>query len=72
MNATNTNDATPVIRTDFTDEAMWTKIQRDVAAINKMGFSAKVRFVNEQGYSGLTGQNYCKVFQVYMSMVAFL
>lgn len=56
MNTANTNDATPVIRTDFTDEATWKEIKRDVAAINEMGFSANVRFVNEQRYSGLTGQ----------------
>jgi hypothetical protein len=56
MNATNTNYATPVIRTDFTDDATWKKIQKEVAAINIMGFSANVRFINEQQYSGLTGQ----------------
>ena len=56
MDTMNTNDATPVIRTDFTDEATWKKIQKEVAAINIMGFSANVRFVNEKRYSGLTGQ----------------
>jgi hypothetical protein len=52
----NTNDATPVIRTDFTDEATWRKLQRDIAATNIMGFSANVRFIDERKYSGLTGQ----------------
>lgn len=52
----NTNDATPVFRTDFTDEATWRKIQRDVAATNVMGFSANVQFIDERQYSGLTGQ----------------
>src|SRR5512147_2845206 len=52
----NTNDATPVIRTDFTDEAIWRKIQKDVAATNTAGFSANVRFIDERQYSGLTGQ----------------
>lgn len=56
MNATNTNYATPVIRTDFTDEVTWKKIQKEITAINIMGFSANVRFINEQQYSGLTGQ----------------
>jgi hypothetical protein len=51
-----TNDAAPVIRTDFTDDATWKKIQRDVAATNIMGFSANVRFIDEKQYSGLTGQ----------------
>jgi len=56
MDDMSTNDATPVIRTDFTDDAAWKKIQRDVAAINIMGFSANVRFIDERQYSGLTGQ----------------
>lgn len=56
MDDTHTNDATPVIRTDFTDEAIWSKIQKDVAATNTMGFSANVRFIDERQYSGLTGQ----------------
>jgi hypothetical protein len=56
MDDINTNDATPVIRTDFTDDATWRKIQRDVAATNIMGFFANVRFIDERQYSGLTGQ----------------
>ena len=56
MDAMSTNDATPVIRTDFTDEAVWKQIQRDVAATNSMGFSANVRFIDERQYSGLSGQ----------------
>ena len=56
MGNVNTNDATPVIRTDFTDESTWRKIQRDVTATNIMGFSANVRFIDERQYSGLTGQ----------------
>ena len=56
MNDISENDATPVIRTDFTDDAIWTKIQKDVAATNSMGFSANVRFVNDQQYNGLSGQ----------------
>lgn len=52
----NTNDATPVIRTDFTNDAAWMKIQKDVAVPNRMGFSAHVRFIDEKQYSGLTGQ----------------
>jgi len=47
---------TPVIRTDFTDEATWNKIRRDVAAKNIMGFSAHVQFIDDRQYSGLTGQ----------------
>jgi hypothetical protein len=56
MHETNNNYATPVIRTDFTDEAIWKKIQRDVSAKNIMGFSANVRFIDNEQYSGLSGQ----------------
>ncbi len=52
----NTLDATPVIRTDFTDDAAWKKIKRDVAAQYFLGFSANVRFIDENKYSGLSGQ----------------
>ncbi len=55
-----TNDATPVIRTDFTDDTTWKKIQRDISATNIMGFSANVRFIDETQYSGLTGQELLK------------
>ncbi len=50
------DSSTPVIRTDFTDEAMWRKILKDVSATNSMGFSAKVRFIDDKQYSGLIGQ----------------
>ena len=50
------DDATPVIRTDFTDEAAWKQIQQDVAAPYFMGFSANVRFIEDRQYSGLSGQ----------------
>lgn len=50
------DDATPVIRTDFTDEAAWNEIKKEVAATNSMGFSANVRFIDDKQYSGLTGQ----------------
>ncbi len=56
------NDATPVIRTDFTDEATWKKIQKNVAATNPMGFSAHVQFVDDRQYSGLTGQELLQRF----------
>ena len=56
MNDINEDFATPVIRTDFTDEAAWNKIQRDVAATNIMGFSANVRFIDDVQYSKVTGQ----------------
>jgi len=52
----NNGYATPVIRADFTDEAAWKKIKRDVAAVNIMGFSANVRFIDDRRYSELTGQ----------------
>jgi hypothetical protein len=51
-----TSDATPVIRTDFSDEAAWRKIQKDVAAKNRMGFSANVQFIDETLFSGLSGE----------------
>jgi hypothetical protein len=51
-----TMDATPVIRTDFTDELTWKKIQREVTATYDIGFSANVRFIDEEKYSGLIGQ----------------
>ena len=56
MDEINNDFATPVIRTDFTDEVVWKKIQRDVAATNSMGFSANVRFIDDKQYNGLTGQ----------------
>ncbi len=49
-------DATPVIRTDFSDEATWAKVQKDVAAPYLMGFVANVRFIDDKQYDGLTGQ----------------
>jgi len=52
----NDDFATPVIRTDFTNEMAWRKIKREVAATNIMGFSANVRFIDERQYSDLTGQ----------------
>lgn len=52
----NTTNATPVIRTDFTDEAIWGKIQRDVTAKYKMLFSANVRFIDDRQYNELSGQ----------------
>jgi hypothetical protein len=52
----NNGYATPVIRADFTDEAAWKKIKRDVAAVNIMGFSANVQFIDDRRYSELTGQ----------------
>ena len=56
MNDMSTNDATPLIRTDFTDDAAWLKIQKDVSAKNMLGFSANLRFIADQQYNGLTGQ----------------
>ena len=56
MDDINNDYASPVIRTDFTDEVAWKKIQRDVAATNIMGFSANVRFIDDRQYSELTGQ----------------
>jgi FKBP-type peptidyl-prolyl cis-trans isomerase 2 len=56
MGNINYDYATPVIRTDFTDEAIWRKIKKDIAATNSMGFSANVRFIDEKQYNGLTGQ----------------
>jgi hypothetical protein len=55
MDNPNLNDATPVIRTDFTDQATWMKIQRQISATNQWGFSANVRFIDERQYSGLSG-----------------
>ena len=55
MNANNPEQATPVIRTDFTDEAAWQKIKQAVAAKYLMGFSANVRFIDDRQYSGLSG-----------------
>jgi hypothetical protein len=56
MNELNKNDAAPVIRTDFSDEALWRKLKQDVSATNSMGFSANVQFIDESQYDGLTGQ----------------
>ena len=56
MDDMNNDFATPVIRTDFTDEAAWKKIQSEVAEVNTMGFSANVRFIDDRQYSELTGR----------------
>ena len=56
MNNLSTNDATPVIRTDFSDDAAWTKLKHDLAARYMAGFSAHVRFIDNQSYRGLSGQ----------------
>jgi hypothetical protein len=56
MDNINNDFATPVIRTDFTDEAAWKKIRSEVIATNIMGFSANVRFIDDRQYSELTGQ----------------
>lgn len=52
----NASDATPVIRTDFSDESAWRKIQKDLAARYGAGFAANLRFIDERQYEGLTGQ----------------
>ncbi len=51
------NDATPVIRTDFSDEAAWKQIKREVAAANALGFAANVRFIDDRQYDGWSGQD---------------
>ncbi len=56
VNNPNTNDATPVIRTDFTDEATWEKIKKEVTATYFMGFSANVQLIDDPQYDGVTGQ----------------
>jgi hypothetical protein len=56
MDNFSTNDATPVIRTDFSDEAAWKMIQKDVAATSPMGFSTNVQFIDDRQYNGLSGQ----------------
>ena len=56
MNQMDTSDATPVIRTDFSDEATWKKIQTDVAATHGPGFSANVHFIDTRQYDGLTAE----------------
>jgi len=52
----NNDDATPVIRTDFTDEATWKKIKREVSAKYFMGYSANVQFIDDPQNDGVTGQ----------------
>jgi hypothetical protein len=48
--------ATPVVRTDFSDEAAWKQIQKAVTAKYSMGFSAHVRFIDDRQYDGQSGQ----------------
>lgn len=55
-NNMNTKDATPVIRTDFTDEATWEKIKKEVTATYLMGFSANVQLIDDPQYDGVSGQ----------------
>ncbi|PKN88487.1 MAG: hypothetical protein CVU46_00970 [Chloroflexi bacterium HGW-Chloroflexi-8] len=56
------NDATPIIRTDFTDNATWKKIKREVVAKNFMGFSANVHFFDDPQYDGVSGQGLLQSF----------
>ena len=56
MNQMDTSDATPVIRTDFSDEETWKKIQADVAATHGPGSSANVHFIETRQYDGLTAE----------------
>jgi len=51
------SDATPVIRTDFTDDSAWKQIKKEVAAKNLLGFAANVRFIDDQQYDGWSGQD---------------
>jgi len=53
----NIEDATPVIRTDFSDDAAWKQIKREVAAANALGFAANVQFIDDRQYDGLSGQD---------------
>jgi hypothetical protein len=52
----NNDYATPVIRTDFTNDSAWKTIQREISATNILGFSANVRFIDDKQYGGLSGQ----------------
>lgn len=56
MDDTDANAATPVIRTDFTDEEAWKSIQKELAAKHLLGFSANVQFIDDPLYDGLSGQ----------------
>jgi hypothetical protein len=53
---TEASDASPVIRTDFSDEAAWKKIKQDIASAHGAGFSANVRFIDARQYAGLSPQ----------------
>jgi hypothetical protein len=57
----NENSATPVIRTDFTDDSLWDEIQKDITATNTMGFSANVRFIERREFSDLSVK---EIFQI--------
>ena len=42
-----------VIRTDFSDDATWSEIQRSIQApVGDQGFLANVRFVDDRAYEG--------------------
>ena len=56
MDNLDANDATPLIRTDFSDEAAWKQIKKEVAATYGLGFSAHVQFVDDKQYDGFSGQ----------------
>lgn len=56
MEYTSTNDATPVIRTDFSDDATWEQIKSEFAATYEFGFSANVRFIDDRQYRGIEGE----------------
>jgi hypothetical protein len=46
--------ATPVLRTDFSDEVAWEVIRAAIASPNEAGFKANVEFIDDPSYRDLT------------------
>ncbi|MDR2988218.1 MAG: hypothetical protein LBV34_25620 [Nocardiopsaceae bacterium] len=46
--------ATPVVRTDFSDQAAWTEVRDGITGAHPDGFDAYVIFVDDAAFAGLT------------------
>lgn len=48
--------STPVVRTDFSDPAMWEQIRQEIVSLTEEGFGADIEFVEDRAYEGVNDQ----------------
>jgi hypothetical protein len=48
--------STPVVRTDFSDPAVWEQIRREIVSLTEEGFGANVEFVEDRAFEGVDEQ----------------